>query len=48
MKRLKTIITSQRGQIILLSISVLGMLCLLCFTIWINMFPTDPTEEKKG
>ncbi|MGF9964585.1 hypothetical protein [Bacillus rhizoplanae] len=48
MQRIKIIVTSQRGQVILLSISVLAMLCLLWFTIWINIFPIDPAKEKKA
>lgn len=48
MKRIKNIIASQRVQMVLLCISVLGMLFLLSFTIWTNMFPTDPAEEIKA
>ncbi|MEI4619857.1 hypothetical protein KFD70_06800 [Bacillus pfraonensis] len=48
MKRIKDIIASQRVQMILLCISVLGMLFLLWFTIWTSMFPTNPVEEIKA
>ena len=48
MKPIKNIIASQRAQMVLLCISVLGMLFLFWFTIWTNMFPTDPAEEIKA
>ncbi|MBO1581610.1 hypothetical protein [Bacillus sp. XF8] len=48
MKRIKNIIASQRVQMILLCISVLGMLFLLWFTIWTSLFSTDPAEEIKA